>query len=449
MTVARSLLVALLPALALVACRGKAETAPAAASTPAVAGDEALCPHGVLEAICPKCHPAMAAVFKARGDWCQEHELPESVCPVCHPERGGKPSRDVAKDGSPADGTLVKLRDGSIAEQAGFRTVKAALRPGGGGVTATATVVYDAARVARVNARSAGVVQSLAVDLGARVEAGAVLAVVESAEVGADRSRLAAARSRVSAAAQRVQMEEELASKQLSTRVSLLAAQQELQAARAEAASLGSSLSLVGGSRGSRGGYALTSVLGGTVVRRSASIGQLVHTEDVLFEVVDTSVMWAEIDVPERSLPAVSAGQSTVLRFDALPGREFRGAVASVSPEIDVHSRTARARVKLDNPDGALRANLYGQARLLADGHEGVMVPYQAVQRAKAVHLVFVQLAPERYEARRVELGPTDGDSIEITRGVKPGERVVTEGSFLLKTETLKDSIGAGCCAAD
>lgn len=451
MTVGRLLLASLLPGLllGLGACRDKGtEPAPVAAqgaSTP----DEALCPHGVLATICPKCHPAMAAVFRAKGDWCKEHELPESVCPICHPERGGKPSRGVVNDGSPADGTLVKLKNGTIAEQAGFRTAKAVLRLGGGGVAATATVVYDAARVARINARAPGVVRSLLVDIGSPAELGATLAVVESPEVGADRSRLVAARSRIAIAEELVKREEDLARQRLTTRTDVLAAQRELQAAQAEQASLASSLAIIGATKGKRGGYAVTMPLGGVVVRRNVSLGQLVHTEDVLFEVVDTSVMWAEIDIPERSLPEVSPGQVAVLRFDALPGREFRGPVAFVSPEIDVRSRTARARVRLDNPDGLLRANLYGQARLLVAGREAVMVPYQAVQRAKAVQLVFVQQAPDRYEARRVELGPSDGDAIEVTRGLKPGEVVVTEGSFLLKTETLKDSIGAGCCAAD
>jgi membrane fusion protein, heavy metal efflux system len=62
---------------------------------------------------------------------------------------------------------------------------------------------------------------------------------------------------------------------------------------------------------------------------------------------------------------------------------------------------------------------------------------------------VFVRLAEDQFEARRVELGATEGDHVEVVKGVRPGEEVATEGSFLLKTETLKESIGAGCCADD
>jgi cobalt-zinc-cadmium efflux system membrane fusion protein len=68
------------------------------------------------------------------------------------------------------------------------------------------------------------------------------------------------------------------------------------------------------------------------------------------------------------------------------------------------------------------------------------------VQRARSVFLVFVKLGEALYEARRVRPGAAHGDRLEVTGNVRPGDEVVTEGSFLLKTETLPESIGAGCC---
>ena len=101
----------------------------------------------------------------------------------------------------------------------------------------------------------------------------------------------------------------------------------------------------------------------------------------------------------------------------------------------------------LANPDGALRANMFARARIaLGDARRSVMIPRTAVQRVGATALVFVQLAPGDYETRRVTVGPGAGDLVEIVAGVAVGEQVVTTGSFLLKTETLKGSIGAGCC---
>jgi len=78
-----------------------------------------------------------------------------------------------------------------------------------------------------------------------------------------------------------------------------------------------------------------------------------------------------------------------------------------------------------------------------------VLVPRNAVQRAKSTHLVFVRLAEDVFEARRVRLGGSGPDFIEVRGRLKAGDEVATIGSFFLKTETLKGSIGAGCCEVE
>jgi cobalt-zinc-cadmium efflux system membrane fusion protein len=183
------------------------------------------------------------------------------------------------------------------------------------------------------------------------------------------------------------------------------------------------------------------------VTQRHATVGNMVGLDQALFQIVDTSVMWAELDVPEHELAQVAVGQEVVVTLDDPGDRELAGTISYLAPEIDAHTRTARARVALANPGGLLRANQFGQARVVVSGaHEVVAVPRAAVQRAKGVPFVFVRLAEDEYEARRVQVGAAEGEVVEITKGVRPGEEVVTQGSFLLKTETLKDSIGAGCC---
>jgi cobalt-zinc-cadmium efflux system membrane fusion protein len=117
---------------------------------------------------------------------------------------------------------------------------------------------------------------------------------------------------------------------------------------------------------------------------------------------------------------------------------------------IDPQTRTTRARATLTNRDGALRVNMYAKARILDDRlTSSVLVPKEAVQDAKGAQIVFVQLAPDLYEARRVKAAPVENGKMAIDSDVRPDERVVTTGSFLLKTETLKESIGAGCCEVE
>jgi len=157
--------------------------------------------------------------------------------------------------------------------------------------------------------------------------------------------------------------------------------------------------------------------------------------------------MWAEIDIPERDLPLVAVGSAVVITVDGLPGREFKGTMSYLAPEIDRHTRTVKGRVALRNADGALRANMFGRARIATSAErEAVRVPRVSVQRARDANLVFVKLAEDLYEARRVQVLSGDGDWVTVSGRLKTGDEIVTAGSFLLKTETLKESIGAGCC---
>jgi cobalt-zinc-cadmium efflux system membrane fusion protein len=227
----------------------------------------------------------------------------------------------------------------------------------------------------------------------------------------------------------------------------LLEARQALDEARSELASARAALGMVGAGEAGAGGYIVRAPLAGTVIRRGATIGHLVDTSDVLFEIVDTRAMWVEIDVPEDRLNEVASGQAVTILLDASPGREWKGRIDYLAPEVDPRTRTARARARLDNADGSLRANLYGRALVeLGEARPTVMVPKEAVQRAGGASLVFVRLADDVFEARRVKIGLSEGNLVELSTGVKSGEPVATRGSFLLKTETLKGAIGAGCC---
>ncbi len=441
-------LVAALSVLILTGCGSEGGASTATAEEPGPAAEGAMCEeHGVLEAVCTKCNPKLAAVFQSKGDWCQEHGFPESFCPICHPEKGGKPAADVGDERAPATGTKVRFQTKETAGMAGIETAAAESRPGGARLEVIATVVYDATRHAQVNARSPGVIKRLDVDIGATVKAGATLALVESAAVGADRSRLRAAGTRVEVARLDYEREKGLHADGITSEKNMLAARQEWEQARADHEAARAALGMVGAGGAGAGGYLLRAPIGGVVTRRAAAIGRMVDLEEVLFEIVDTSTMWVELDVPEEHIGLLGPDQKVTVLLDALPGREYSGAISYVAPEIDLRTRTVKARAAVPNPDRLLRANMYGSARIeLGAAKPSVMVPRESVQRAGDAALVFVQLQDDLYEARRVDLGLAEGDHVEVRSGVKAGERVATRGSFLLKTETLKGAIGAGCC---
>ncbi|MBF8259938.1 MAG: efflux pump, RND family, membrane fusion protein [Actinobacteria bacterium] len=448
----------LFPLLLALGCgAGPAKTAEAPRQAPAGQQEtvqaEGICKeHGVLEALCTQCNPKLAAVFKAKGDWCEEHGFPESVCPKCHPERGGRPAVDVASDEAPADGTKVRLKTGDTARLAGIETVRAVPGRGVSEIVAPAVIAYDSSRVAQVNARSPGVVKSLQAEVGAWVREGESLAVIESASLSADQSRLDAVLSRMRMAEVNYRREEELERKGISSRKEVSAAEQELKEAKAGSEALAASLGVVRADPGSRGRYVVTAPISGIVTQRNVSPGRFVDSHETLFEIIDTSSMWAEVAVPEEALGSVRIGGAVVLTVSGIEGREFRGTIAQLASFVDPQTRTAKARVRLSNPNGLLRANMYGQARIAAGGsRSSAAVPRGAIQRAKTAQVAFVRMSPNEYETRRVQVAPSRGDDdlVEVASGILPGEEVVVAGSFFLKTETLKDSIGAGCCDVD
>jgi cobalt-zinc-cadmium efflux system membrane fusion protein len=427
-----------------VSSQSEPQVAPAKASST----EAGMCAeHGVLEAVCTKCNPKLVPIFQAKGDWCVEHGFPESFCPVCHPERGGKPQSEIAVDDAPANGLRVKFATKDVAAQVGIQTARALRGEEASTVAATATIVADASKSAVVNVRAPGVIRAFKVDLGARVTTGTPLAVIESASVAEDLGRFHSASARAAAAEANYLRESQLHDKGISAQKDVQAALQAWEEAKADVASASAAVGMVGAAEGGSGVYALLAPIAGVVTARNFTVGTLVDQEETVFEILDTSSLWAEIDVPESEASRVSVGQHVFLEVDGLPDRKFEGIIRYVAPVVDARTRTIKARAALDNADGALRANMYARAHISVALAEGTaLVPRAAVQEAKGVHLVFIPLAVDEYETRRVRVDPSDGNLLAVSAGLLPGETVVTTGSFLLKTETLKESIGAGCC---
>lgn len=431
-------------------CAGVPEGRPPdpASALPSSSTDGELCEHGVLRPVCAKCNPKLEAVFRAKGDWCDEHGFAESFCPVCNPDAQGRPPHDVAadapSDGAPAEATQIRFRTKDAARRAGIETAVVAAATGLGGTVAVARITWDATRVAVASARAAGVVEEITADVGASVRAGDRLATIRSATAGADRAQLVAAQARVATAEAALVRTQELLGSGVRSASDVQRAQLAVAEATAEARALSAAVGLVGGGDGSA--LAVTAPRPGVITRRDAWVGTSVEAGTPLFEIVDVSSVWAEVQVPDAVIGAVHVGTAVTVTLDG--GDEPRsGVVAFVAPSVDAMTRTVAVRVRLENPGGALRANMFGEARLATGGADAVfVVPGAAVQRAKGVDVVFVQTADDAFVLRRVQVVAREGDLARVTGALAAGDRVAASGSFVLKTEVLKDSLGAGCC---
>jgi cobalt-zinc-cadmium efflux system membrane fusion protein len=172
----------------------------------------------------------------------------------------------------------------------------------------------------------------------------------------------------------------------------------------------------------------------------------LVEAGKPLLTVVDRSVMWAMLQVPESALARVKTGQVVELRVDSLPGQVFTGKLTWIGPAVDERTRMARARAEFANPEGWLRDKVFAMARILTrQSQASLLVPPGAVQRVEGKPFVFVKLAEDLFDARAVALGARFDGRQEILAGLEYQEEVAVDHAFALKSAMLMSRLGAGC----
>ena len=400
--------------------------------------------HGVPEAKCTKCNPRLVAKYIEAGDYCRDHGLPESVCPFCHPEVAR--AAGVEPPSFPPAGLTIKLERAEIAGKAGITTEAARLESFADGIEVVGQIEFDGNRLARLSARGDALVSEIKVDVGDGVRKGQPLVVLTSAAVGESRAKRAGTATRLETARAALEREEALLARGITSKREVEEARAALSAAEQESASALAGLKAAGATDGAGGAYSLRSPIDGVVVSRAATVGLSASAGDVLIEVADVSTLWAVLDVPEDLAARVRPGQRVVLQFDRGAHVDVAAHVSRVAPAVDKHTRTVRVRAEVPNPDRSLRAGLFLRARIEVGGEaQALVIPRDAVQEVEGQRLVFVRTSDTVFEPKAVDIRPMSGNRVAVLRGLDRGALVVVAGAFLLKTEILKDSIGAGC----
>jgi RND family efflux transporter MFP subunit len=185
--------------------------------------------------------------------------------------------------------------------------------------------------------------------------------------------------------------------------------------------------------------------ISGFVMERNAFPKQRVNADTVLYTVADLSKVWVVADIYEYEAANVRLGQEATLQLDYLPGHVFRGSVSYILPQVDPATRTLKARIQFDNPDFALKPDMYGQVELRTGGARRLVVPPSAVLNSGERQVVFVDRGNGFFEPRNVQIGEQTDGKVEIRSGLKPGERIVTSGNFLIDSESrLRAAAPAG-----
>lgn len=187
----------------------------------------------------------------------------------------------------------------------------------------------------------------------------------------------------------------------------------------------------------------LRAPLSGIVTKFDVSTGEVVEKDKELFTIVDTSTVWVLADLYENDLGAVKTGGYAQIVVPSYPGEVFQGKIDYISDFLDPASRTAKVRCVVTNPDGRLKLEMFASVEVpSAASVTALAVPAGAIQKVDADDVVFVRKDATHFEKRVVELGQRADDWVEIRKGVKKSEAVVTAGSFYLKSSLLREEIG-------
>jgi RND family efflux transporter MFP subunit len=337
--------------------------------------------------------------------------------------------------------------------RAGIKTAPVTVGSTAMEVVVPGSVMANSYREVKVAPVAAGVVTKVNVELGVSVRRGQPLATIFSTDLADAQTRYLSMAAMLEADHKKLERTQALAaigaaSRQEFEEVTAVHAshETEVEAARQRLLLLGLTPDQVQGLRGP--GQVVSSVtvpapIDGIVTGRSANLGQVIGMGQELFVVTDLSEVWAVGDLYEQDFRAVGAGSEAVVTTPAYPGTTLRGRVAYIDPRVDAQARTAKIRVALANPDGRLRLGMFVNMAFRTPARDRVvLVPKAAVQALGDRQVVFVAAKGEegKFIQRTVRLGPPVGESYAVVSGLRPGDTVVTEGSFLLRAESTRNA---------
>ncbi len=340
----------------------------------------------------------------------------------------------------------------------GLQTVRAERRPISEPIRAPGTIAFDQGHVAILRPLAPARVVNLLVQLDDEVRAGRALATLDipslvTAEENLASARASAHEAEAGAAVARAALRRgELLARDGSLaraevdrrRLALVETQATEQAARDHVTALQTLVKRLDPS-GDPGAATLTTPISGVVVTIGVTPGELIDTTTDSFTVADPSVVVALAQVPEGSATMVAVGDQAVIRTASDRGRSWKGRVSALAASLDPRARTLPARITLDNQDRALRAGMFVEATITSHrGRDDVTVPATAVQFVGDKRVVFTPLGGNRFQARDLTLGVQQPDWVEVDKGLSPGDEVVTQGSFALKSLLQEAMLGGG-----
>lgn len=299
-------------------------------------------------------------------------------------------------------------------------------------------LIWDETRTVRVFAPLGGRILKLSVNPGDKVKAGDTLAVLTSPDFGEAQAEAAKAGADFGVAARSVERAREL-------HKAGVIADKELEQAEADFARAGAERNRTAArtrAYGSIGSgvdqqFALRAPIAGMVVERNANAGQEVRPdqagETALFVISDPGHLWVNLDLPETAIGSVRPGMMVRLKISALDDEVYEAKVEHVADFIDPNTRRMRARAVIDNADRRLKAEMFANAEITVSRDAFIRVPAATVILLGKAQYVFIEDAPGRFRRQPVVAEDSGFGSMRVKSGLKPGDKVVSEGALLLQ----------------
>lgn len=183
--------------------------------------------------------------------------------------------------------------------------------------------------------------------------------------------------------------------------------------------------------RSARGDYIMLAPLQGTILNDySLTPGAMISPSSPIMDIADLNKLKATLKIPESKIFAVKEGMAVFLRFDALPDEEFMGNVTMIDQYVDPSTRTSNVEIGLDNntAGGRLRPGMFGEASIVErEMKNAILLPENSLHKSESGFYVFIEQSGVA-KLKNVSIGIKQGDTIQITDGIKPGDRVIVFG---------------------
>lgn len=426
--------------------------------------------HRVPESQCTKCHPEKIVEFREAGDWCGEHDSPESHCRLCNPglRFENEPVLVAAKVEGPSvyfarnatacntDGAIIQFASVETAARTGIVVEPVLHLPGDREIIeAPAEIIFDETQSQLITTSVPATVVRWLAEPGASLTAGAAIAELESPEMASLQADYLEALAESRFDAIETQRADSLYANRLISEVEYQQKRSEYQIVAARLTGWEGRLRAAGMSRrqideleetgvGSR--WTLRAERPATLLERQAPLGVQQTAGGAIALIGDPRALWIHGHVRERDAQAVRVGQQIEFALDGSALDRVRAEVFWVAQFVDPVTRTVAVRARLMDTSGGLKAHRFGRMLVAHDDEQhGILVDKNAIQWEGCCNIAFVQAGPNQFIPRKVTIERGDRTHYRVTSGLEPGELVVVNGSYLLKTELMKSSLGAGC----